>query len=503
MFRLLGYIKYFCLLMLSLILLNSAYAQNIAINTSGATANATALLDVGTAAGGDTKGILIPRVSLSATNNNSPIGSFVNGLVVYNLASAGSWPNNVIANNFYYSDGSQWVRITGNLNGDWNLAGNSLTGGSASTPNEWIGSSNGYDWIVKTNGAERMRVFSTGDVSISTSTQLPGFLYVKNTINGASGLYGHNISTGASAFGEVAAASDIAQLTMVAFSSGYADINRRSRATLQAESSSLSMDFATLSTTANMRFFAGNTLASSNQNITAGIPTFKIEPPDATYRNGRIGLIEGGASPTKYTFFQGGNQTADVNYTLPTADGTASQVLTTSGAGVLSWSTPSSSSSGGCAGDWTLVAVGNLTVGFTGNSWSGFTMLSNKEYLVVPVGYGGQSSDQFTLTTGDAVAVFGPSVRLNNGGSPAGGNVQDQAIAFFSPICNTYSYSGFIVISGKLKNAGLSGSNVSIGGNQSALCGAVGLWIMVKGSGELGFQNGDPGADVGIYIFDR
>jgi hypothetical protein len=50
-----------------------------------------------------------------------------------------------------------------------------------------------------------------------------------------------------------------------------------------------------------------------------------------------LSILEGGNSPTYYTIFQGGDQTNNVIYTLPTADGTPGQVLSTNGLGILSW----------------------------------------------------------------------------------------------------------------------------------------------------------------------
>lgn len=49
-----------------------------------------------------------------------------------------------------------------------------------------------------------------------------------------------------------------------------------------------------------------------------------------------IGIKEGGASPQYYSIFQGGNQAADITYTLPTAS--AAGFLQNNGSGVLSWS---------------------------------------------------------------------------------------------------------------------------------------------------------------------
>ncbi|HRX43967.1 MAG TPA: hypothetical protein P5059_01810, partial [Candidatus Dojkabacteria bacterium] len=57
-----------------------------------------------------------------------------------------------------------------------------------------------------------------------------------------------------------------------------------------------------------------------------------------------LGIRETGTTPTYYTFFQGGDQTGDISYTLPVNDGDSSEVLTTDGSGVLSWNTVASSS---------------------------------------------------------------------------------------------------------------------------------------------------------------
>lgn len=111
--------NYHVLLTVSIFLFTffAAQAQNVGIGT--ATPNAAAQLEVSAA----DKGILIPRVNLTATNSSAPIGSWVQGLLVYNLVNAGIAPNNVVANQFYYSNGSQWLPVgTG-----WGLTGNTGT----------------------------------------------------------------------------------------------------------------------------------------------------------------------------------------------------------------------------------------------------------------------------------------------------------------------------------------------------------------------------------------
>jgi hypothetical protein len=94
-------------------------AQNVGINATGSAPDASAMLDVSAS----DKGILIPRVSLTATNNTSPLPaspSPATGLLVYNTATAGTSPNNVIPG-FYYWNGSAWVQVLNSSSGvKWN-----------------------------------------------------------------------------------------------------------------------------------------------------------------------------------------------------------------------------------------------------------------------------------------------------------------------------------------------------------------------------------------------
>lgn len=88
-----------------------SFSQNIAINTSGAPANSSAILDLSNGVG-NTLGFLPPAVSLTAINVAAPVILPASGLVVYNTANAGAAPNSVVANNYYFWDGAKWNLIT-------------------------------------------------------------------------------------------------------------------------------------------------------------------------------------------------------------------------------------------------------------------------------------------------------------------------------------------------------------------------------------------------------
>jgi hypothetical protein len=96
-------------LLITCILSIPSFAQNVGINSTGASPDASAGLDVTFT----DKGVLIPRVALTAINAAGPISSPTTSLLVYNTASAGTFPNNVTPG-FYYWDGNGWSRLMNN-----------------------------------------------------------------------------------------------------------------------------------------------------------------------------------------------------------------------------------------------------------------------------------------------------------------------------------------------------------------------------------------------------
>ena len=104
-----------CFLLSFLQGVNVTYAQNVGININGTDPNPSAILDINASPNND-KGILIPRVQLTATNNGAPIspapGIAETGLMVFNKAAAGTSPNDVVKG-FYYWNGTEWSAIGG------------------------------------------------------------------------------------------------------------------------------------------------------------------------------------------------------------------------------------------------------------------------------------------------------------------------------------------------------------------------------------------------------
>ena len=70
------------------------------------TPSASAKLEVASS----TQGFLPPRLALTATNAASPVSSPTTGLIVYNTATIGTAPNNVVPG-YYFWNGSAWVNF--------------------------------------------------------------------------------------------------------------------------------------------------------------------------------------------------------------------------------------------------------------------------------------------------------------------------------------------------------------------------------------------------------
>ena len=137
-----------------------SFSQNVGINNANLTPDPSAGLDVNYT----DKGVLIPRVALTGTNDVTTVPGAATSLLVYNTATV-----NDVTPGYYYWDGSQWLRLlnTGNAGGmEWLLTGNAGT--TAGT--NFLGTTDAQDLVFKTNNTEYVRILSTGEVGINTNT---------------------------------------------------------------------------------------------------------------------------------------------------------------------------------------------------------------------------------------------------------------------------------------------------------------------------------------------
>lgn len=177
------------LLVLAITIGWSTSAQNVAVNADGAAPDASALLDVDATAlpPAAKRGMLVPRIALTATNVAAPVVAPATSLLVYNTATAGAAPTNVTPG-YYYWNGAAWVRFATSADG-WLTTGNYGTVPGT----HWIGTNDAADWVIKTGGIaaanERARVLSGGKVVVN-NVGVGGFandvfsVYADGTTNG-------------------------------------------------------------------------------------------------------------------------------------------------------------------------------------------------------------------------------------------------------------------------------------------------------------------------------
>jgi hypothetical protein len=101
------------------LLLAGLHAQSVGIGT--ATPDPSARLHISDNA----RGLLIPNVALTGTDDATTVSGPATSLLVYNTATAGTGAT-AVTPGFYYWDGSQWVRLLGGGEA-WLLTGNAGT----------------------------------------------------------------------------------------------------------------------------------------------------------------------------------------------------------------------------------------------------------------------------------------------------------------------------------------------------------------------------------------
>ncbi len=170
----------------------------------GVNANPSARLEINS----NNRGLLIPNVALTAKNVAGPIAAPATSLLVYNTATAGVSPNNVVPG-YYYWNGTAWIGFTGSGGNDW-----AITGNAGTTAANYVGTSDAVSLKIATNGLERMRVLTTTGQVVVNNTLAPiatdrfsvYTLAAEDAVNGYSsstgtGVYGENTGAGNGVWG--------------------------------------------------------------------------------------------------------------------------------------------------------------------------------------------------------------------------------------------------------------------------------------------------------------
>lgn len=132
-----------------------------------------------------TAGLLIPRIALTAKNVAAPVlnpngGLLGNSTLIFNTATNGIAPNNVVPG-FYYWNATLniWVYLGTDstvATTSWSLLGNSST--TATT--NFIGTTDAQDLVFKTNGIQRIKI----DNSVSSATGTAGDIEIGDANSG-------------------------------------------------------------------------------------------------------------------------------------------------------------------------------------------------------------------------------------------------------------------------------------------------------------------------------
>lgn len=151
-------------------------AQNVGVNTTGATPDVSAMLDVANA----NKGLLIPRVSLTSTIDNATIATPATSLLVFNTNTSMTNGQGI---GYYYNSGTTasplWVKLS-QANEAWLLNGNTgittpavpATYGTTNigTSENFLGTKDANDVVFGTDNIERFRIKqTTGNVGVGTA----------------------------------------------------------------------------------------------------------------------------------------------------------------------------------------------------------------------------------------------------------------------------------------------------------------------------------------------
>lgn len=161
---------FFVLLFLLMSFSISSLAQSVGIGASVFTPNASSMLEVQST----TKGMLIPRVSLTQTTIAAPVISPATSLIVFNTATI-----NDVRPGYYYWTGTYWARVFDASDGKpWLLRGNAGT----NSANDFLGTTDNQPLVIRTNNTEWMRILATGNVGIATTAPSQKLHVVGNSL---------------------------------------------------------------------------------------------------------------------------------------------------------------------------------------------------------------------------------------------------------------------------------------------------------------------------------
>jgi len=138
------------------------HAQSVGIGTANPDPSARLHIE------DNARGLLIPRVALTGTNDVTTIPNPATSLLVYNPNPAGTGAT-AVTPGFYYWDGSQWVRLASGGNA-WLLTGNAGTDPAVN----FLGTTDNQPLCIRVNNQETFRFNPPGASASAWSIQRSG-----------------------------------------------------------------------------------------------------------------------------------------------------------------------------------------------------------------------------------------------------------------------------------------------------------------------------------------
>src|SRR5215211_5671619 len=135
--------KIYLITVIAVIAVTVAKAQNVSINNNGASAHASAMLDVNN----PNKGVLIPRVALTGSRDQVTIPSPAVSLLIYNTATVPTGFS--VFPGYYYWNGTAWIQLATvtSATAPWLLGGNAGTNPFAN----FIGTTDDVPFNIRVN----------------------------------------------------------------------------------------------------------------------------------------------------------------------------------------------------------------------------------------------------------------------------------------------------------------------------------------------------------------
>ena len=144
------------------------FSAQVGIQTSQVSPSAILEINTSDLAVGSKKGFLPPRVALLSNTDVATIPSPATGLFVYNTAHAGTFPNNVLANRYYFWNGKNWLDLSLTSSLEGYLANRILSLNSTSTQTftyNGINTTSGANGGIAVSFAYPDIVYNTGSIA--------------------------------------------------------------------------------------------------------------------------------------------------------------------------------------------------------------------------------------------------------------------------------------------------------------------------------------------------